>query len=196
MRNYKPATFQPTVRPDWGGVLSYIPVEEKARILEAIIKYPSIDIDSVFWQETIKPDLDLQYETFTQQCEMKSRAMRDRWDKTSCTPLQDNNKTSNKDVIVPEGIRIEEGIGIGIGIEEEKKNKIKNNRYGECKNVLLTEEQYNKLLAENDNLDLAIEKLDTWLGTSGGKNRNKNHYAYFKSNSWVWTDLKKKELMF
>lgn len=194
MRNYKPATFQPTVRPDWGGVLSYIPVEEKAKILEAIIKYPSVDIDSIFWQETIKPDLDLQYETFTQQCEMKSRAMRDRWGKTSCTPLQENNKTSNSDVIVPEGIRIEEGIGIGI--EEEKKNKIKNNRYGECKNVLLTEEQYNKLSAENDNLDLAIEKLDTWLGTSGGKNRNKNHYAYFKSNSWVWTDLKKKELMF
>lgn len=196
MRNYKLATFQPTVRPDWGGVLSYIPVEEKAKILEAIIKYPSIDIDSVFWQETIKPDLDLQYETFTQQCEMKSRAMRDRWGKTSITPLIDNNKTSNKDVLVPERIRIEEGIGIGIGIEEEKKNKIKNNRYGECKNVLLTEEQYNKLLAENDNLDLAIEKLDTWLGTSGGKNKNKNHYAYFKSNSWVWKDLKKKELMF
>lgn len=79
---------------------------------------------------------------------------------------------------------------------ERDKDKIKNNRYGECKNVLLTEEQYNKLLAENDNLDLAIEKLDTWLGTSGGKNRNKNHYAYFKSNSWVWADLKKKELMF
>lgn len=194
MRNYKPATFQPTVRPDWGGVLSYIPIEEKAKILEAIIKYPSIEIDSVFWQETIKPDLDLQYETFTQQCEMKSRAMRDRWGKTSCASLQDNNKTSNKDVIVPEGIRIEEGIGIGI--EEEKKNKIKNNRYGECKNVLLTEEQYKRLSEENDNLDLAIEKLDTWLGTSGGKNRNKNHYAYFKSNSWVWTDLKKKELMF
>ena len=194
MRSYKPATFQPTVRPDWGGVLSYIPVEEKAKILEAIIKYPSVDIDSVFWQETIKPDLDLQYETFTQQCEMKSRAMRDRWGKTSCTSLQDNNKTSNKGVIVSEGIRIEEGIGIGI--EEEKKNKIKNNRYGECKNVLLTEEQYKRLSEENDNLDLAIEMLDTWLGTSGGKNRNKNHYAYFKSNSWVWKDLKKKELMF
>jgi len=79
---------------------------------------------------------------------------------------------------------------------ERDKDKIKNNRYGECKNVLLTEEQYKRLSEENDNLDLAIEKLDTWLGTSGGKNRNKNHYAYFKSNSWVWKDLKKKELMF
>lgn len=80
--------------------------------------------------------------------------------------------------------------------KEIDKDKIKNNRYGECKNVLLTEEQYNKLIAENDNFDLAVERLDTWLGTSGSKYRNKNHYAYFKSNSWVWKDLKKKELMF
>lgn len=189
-RKYTPATFQPTVRPDWGGVLSYIPNDEKASILECIIKYPSLDCDSRFWQETIKPDLDLQFETFKQQCEAKSRGVRNRWGKTSITPVKDENKICNSDVIVPEGI--------GIGIEEgiEKKGKIKNNRYGECKNVLLTEEQYQKLSSENKNLDLAIEKLDTWLGTSGGKNRNKNHYAYFKSNSWVWQNLKEKEIMF
>lgn len=189
-RKYTPATFQPTVRPDWGGVLSYIPNDEKAKILECIIKYPSLDCNSRFWLETIKPDLDLQYETFKQQCEAKSRGVRNRWGKTSITPVKDKNKISNTDVIVPEGI------GIGEGIEEKEGKRIKNNRYGECKNVLLTEEQYNKLLAEKDNFDLAVERLDTWLGTSGSKYRNKNHYAYFKSNSWVWTDLKKKELMF
>ena len=84
-----------------------------------------------------------------------------------------------------------------IDIEEDKERKIeKNNRYGECGYVLLTEEQYERLSAKNDNFDIAVEKLDTWLGTSGSKYRNKNHYAYFKSNSWVWNDLKKKELMF
>lgn len=189
-RKYTPATFQPTVRPDWGGVLSYIPNDEKATILECIIKYPSLDCNSRFWLETIKPDLDLQYETFKQQCEAKSRGVRNRWGKTSITPVKDKNKISNTNVIVPEGI------GIGEGIEEKEGKRIKNNRYGECKNVLLTEEQYNKLLAENDNFDLAVERLDTWLGTSGSKYKNKNHYAYFKSNSWVWKDLKKKELMF
>lgn len=189
-RKYTPATFQPTVRPDWGGVLSYIPNDEKATILECIIKYPSLDCNSRFWLETIKPDLDLQYETFKQQCEAKSRGVRNRWGKTSITLVKDKNKISNTDVIVPEGI------GIGEGIEEKEGKRIKNNRYGECKNVLLTEEQYNKLIAENDNFDLAVERLDTWLGTSGSKYKNKNHYAYFKSNSWVWKDLKKKELMF
>lgn len=74
--------------------------------------------------------------------------------------------------------------------KDKYKYKIKNNRYGECKNVLLTEEQYNKLSSEHKNLNQAIEKLDTWLGTSGGKNKNKNHFAYFKSNSWVWENLK------
>lgn len=72
----------------------------------------------------------------------------------------------------------------------KRNNNIKNKRYGECQNVLLSEEQFNKLSSEHPDLSLAIEKLDTWLGTSGSKNRNKNHYAYFKSNSWVWEGLK------
>ena len=81
-----------------------------------------------------------------------------------------------------------------------KENKIKENKtkqnnniynyYGELKNVKLTEEEYTKLQSEHSNLDLAIEKLDTWLGTSGSKNKNKPHYAYFKKNSWVWEGLK------
>ena len=119
-RKYTPATFQPTVRPDWGGVLSYIPNDEKATILECIIKYPSLDCNSRFWLETIKPDLDLQYETFKQQCEAKSRGVRNRWGKTSITPVKDENNKSNTDVIVPEGIGIREEEGI-----EEKEGKIK-----------------------------------------------------------------------
>lgn len=70
-----------------------------------------------------------------------------------------------------------------------KENKIKQNKikkYGELGNVNLTEEEYEGLKANHSNLDNAIEVLDTWLGTSGSKNKGKNHYAYFKSNSWVW----------
>lgn len=73
-----------------------------------------------------------------------------------------------------------------------KTKENKNNNYGELGNVKLTEEQYKILSDKYTNLDLAIEKLDTWLGTSGSKNKNKNHFAYFKSNSWVWENLKEK----
>ena len=113
MSKYTPATFQPVIRPDWGGVMSYLPVEEKALILEALIKYPSVECESRFWLETIKPDLDVQYETFIRQCEAKSRAVRDRWAKTSITPLKDMNKTSNRGGIVSESERERE-------IEKEK----------------------------------------------------------------------------
>ena len=80
--------------------------------------------------------------------------------------------------------------------DKEKNRENINKRYGECKNVLLTEEQYLKLSKEKENFQLALEKLDTWLGTSGSKNRNKNHFAYFKSNSWVWQGLKTNEITF
>lgn len=97
-RIYKPATFQPTVRPDWGGALSYLPESEKAEILEAIIKYPSLECNSVFWTETIKPDLDLQHKVFKDACERKKQAIRDRWGKISTTYLQHMNKISTTDV--------------------------------------------------------------------------------------------------
>lgn len=85
---------------------------------------------------------------------------------------------------------------VGQVVDKDKDKENINKRYGECKNVLLTEEQYLKLSKEKENFQLALEKLDTWLGTSGSKNRNKNHFAYFKSNSWVWQGLKANEITF
>ena len=36
MSKYTPATFQPTVRPDWAGILSYLSDKEKIEILTAL----------------------------------------------------------------------------------------------------------------------------------------------------------------
>lgn len=120
-RTYKPATFQPTVRPDWGGALSYLPESEKAEILEAIIKYPSKDCDSAFWLETIKPDLDFQYETFVGACKKKSQGIRDRWGKISTTYLQHMNNISTTDVQDMNKI----SDTYVIDVEEKDKNKDK-----------------------------------------------------------------------
>jgi len=95
MRTYKPATFQPTVRPDWAGALSYIPEKEKSEILVALIKYPSVECNSQFWLETIKPDLDMQFSEFKRVCQEKSRGIRERWGKISITDV----KTSTTYVI-------------------------------------------------------------------------------------------------
>ena len=120
-RTYKPATFQPTVRPDWGGTLSYLPESEKAEILEAIIKYPSKDCNSAFWLETIKPDLDFQYETFVGACKKKSQGIRDRWGKISTTYLQHMNNISTT------GVQDMNKISdtYVIDVEEKDKNKDK-----------------------------------------------------------------------
>ena len=129
MRRYKPATFQPTVRPDWAGVLSYLSDKEKGEILEAILKYPSFETDSRFFNETIKPDLDMQFSEFLRICQAKQRGVNNRWQKNkesqdsaekrgkiSITYLKDMNNSSYSDVIVPEG----EGEGEGKGGGERK----------------------------------------------------------------------------
>lgn len=108
-KKYTPATFQATIRPSWAGAMSYIPVEEKAKILEAIIKYPiEIDIKSEFWEQTIKPDLELQYQSFTETCEARGRGAKTYWgehklslsttnDKDKDNSLKDKDKDKSKD---------------------------------------------------------------------------------------------------
>lgn len=50
-------------------------------MLEAIIKYPrATDIQSRYWEETIKPDLDLQYETFVSTCSARGRGAKSYWE--------------------------------------------------------------------------------------------------------------------
>ena len=62
--------------------------------------------------------------------------------------------------------------------------------YCKLKNVCLYQDDYERLLKEHPNLDLAIEKLDSWLDTKNGSiNKNRNHRGYFKSNGCVWEKL-------
>lgn len=118
MSKYTPATFQPTVRPDWAGILSYLSDKEKSEILTALFKYPSEiseQCQSAFWEETIKPDLDLQYQAFTESCKAKSRGVRNRWGKISITDVEDMNKTS---------------IRYGIDTEREREEKSEEEKIG------------------------------------------------------------------
>lgn len=183
MSKYKPAIFQPTVRPSWSGTLSYISVEEKSQILEAIIGYPkNTNIHSKFWEETIKPDLDNQYECFLNTCIARGRGAKTYWetkgkdklslclsnDKDEVNSLKDKDKNQNKDK------------------NQDKENLV---RYGEFGNVCLSEEYYTKLQSEHsqEEINYAVEKLDAWLDNPKQKNKlNKNHRGYFKKDSWVW----------
>ena len=97
------ATFQPTVRPDWAGAMEYIPEQEQIKIFQAILMFPVIDLpDSAFWNKTIKPDLQNQYETFIASCEKKAIGIRKRWETTKSidnyTNVLDKN-TTEQDMI-------------------------------------------------------------------------------------------------
>ena len=121
MSKYTPATFQPTIRQDWAGILSYISEKEKSEILVALLKYPSVECDSAFWKETIKPDLDLQYESFKKSCEAKSRGVRNRWDKISIRDVEDMNKISIRDVIDTKSKSKRKDKEIDINTQDNKK---------------------------------------------------------------------------
>lgn len=181
MSKYKPAIFQPTVRPSWSGTLSYISVDEKSQILEAIIGYPkNTNIHSKFWEETIKPDLDNQYDCFLNTCIARGRGAKTYWE------------TKGKDKLSLCLSNVKDEVN---SLKDKDKNQDKNQdkenlvRYGEFGNVCLPEEYYTKLQSEHsqEEINYAVEKLDAWLDNPKQKNKlNKNHRGYFKKDSWVW----------
>jgi hypothetical protein len=62
--------------------------------------------------------------------------------------------------------------------------------FGELSRVKLTQEEFDKIKQNKPDLyEKAIDKLDTWLATTTKKVKSGSHYAYFKSNSWVWDGL-------
>lgn len=121
------ATFQPTVRPDWAGAMDYMSESEQSKIFQAILMFPSIDLpESAYWNKTIKPDLQNQYETFMNVCEKKAIGIRKRWenakgiDKYSSvidmnTTLQDKNSNEQDMLYI---------------VKDKDKNKDKENKGG------------------------------------------------------------------
>ena len=78
-------------------------------------------------------------------------------------------------------------------VVDKDKDNIKNKliNYGELKKVCLTSDEYEKLKSKyGDLLEPAIEKLDGWIATTTKKIKKGSHYAYFKSDSWVWENLR------
>lgn len=65
-----------------------------------------------------------------------------------------------------------DNVNVNVNVNNKKENN-KKKKFGEFDNVLLTEEEYTKL--ENNNLLTYIEKLSTYLESTGKK--YKSHYA-------------------
>jgi hypothetical protein len=70
--------------------------------------------------------------------------------------------------------------------EDKEKEKSKKKAYGEFNSVMLTDDEYDKLISKHGESKAlsAIEILDGYIASKG--NKYKNHYAVFKKGSWVW----------
>jgi hypothetical protein len=174
---------------EWLPLIDTLPDEQAGKVFKSILKYQNgedIELKNPIWL-FIKSKID-EYNNKLEEIKEKRRISGSYGGLAKASKCYQKLANDSKDKQNLPNLAIKEN-----KIKENKtkqNNNIIYNYYGELKNVKLTEEEYNKLSVEHTNLDQAIEKLDTWLGTSGSKNKNKPHYAYFKSNSWVWDGLK------
>lgn len=85
--------------------------------------------------------------------------------------------------------KIEPNVNYNLNNNLNINNKLVN--FGELKKVCLTSDEYEKLKSKYGALlEPAIEKLDGWIATTTKKIKKGSHYAYFKSDSWVWENLR------
>lgn len=171
-RVHKPATFQPTIRPSWAGAMGYISVEEKAKIFEAIIKYPeNTGIDSIFWEETIKPDLDLQYEKFLSTCEARKQVARTYWDNQKGNKrMQMDTNSNSKDIQVVFNAKDKD--------KDKDKDKSKVYKFKGI-TVIVDEDDYTRWKEKYNlvDLDYELEQMDCWFQESKNADRKKD---------WFW----------
>ena len=168
---------------EWLPLIESLPDDEAGKIFKTILKYQNGD--DVLFQNSIWLFIKTKIDEYNQKlCDIKEK----RRISGSCGGLAKASKCYQK--LADDSKDNQNLANLAIKENKTKENKIKYIYLGELKNVKLTEDEYNKLKAKYSNIDEAIEKLDTWLGTSGAKNKNKDHYAYFKENSWVWEKKK------
>lgn len=173
---------------EWLPLISSLPDDEAGKVFKAILNYQNGDdvlLNTPIWL-FIKSKIDDYNNNRNKIAETRRNSGRlGGLAKASKCYQKLSNDSKNKQNVA----------NLAIKENKIKENKIKENYIyiGELKNVKLTNDEYEKLKEKYSNLDEAIEKLDTWLGTSGSKNKNKDHYAYFKENSWVWDNVKKQK---
>lgn len=103
--------------------------------------------------------------------------------------LASGNATCNVTVTQCNATDIEEDIEKDLE-KEKKKNKEKKHKYGEYKNVLLTDDELEKLQAEYPDIEERIERLSSYIASTGKS--YKSHYATIRN--WARKDAEVKPI--
>ena len=70
--------FSPKIYPEWGELIAELPLNKQAEIFNAIIKYPTVEIDSGVWR-FIKSQIDRDFEEFDKRCKKNGETSRNYW---------------------------------------------------------------------------------------------------------------------
>lgn len=95
MGKYISKQFSPRVYPEWGELISDLSIEKQAEILNAIVKYPNVELDSGVWR-FIKSQIDKDYQEFIERAERNRETIQNYW-KNRETIDNDGKRTITKD---------------------------------------------------------------------------------------------------
>lgn len=102
MGKYISKQFSPRVYPEWGELISDLSIEKQAEILNAIVKYPNVELNSGVWR-FIKSQIDKDYQEFIERAERNRETIQNYWknretiDNDGKQPITNDNERSTID---------------------------------------------------------------------------------------------------
>lgn len=105
-------------------------------------------------------------------------------DVTPCNALLNREKDIEKEIDIEIEIERKKDVSATLPASQSKKEKPKKHQYGEYKNVLLTDEEHEKLSELFPDLDERIERLSGYIASTG--KAYKSHYATIRN--WAKRD--------
>lgn len=128
MGKYVAKQFLPTVHPEWGELLEDLSIEKQAEILNAIIKYPSVNPSGGVWK-FIKSQLDREFEAFTSLAEKNRQKVKSYWEcgRTTVSHTTENAETDNQGK--PQLTAVNQSEPISLISNQVISNQVINNKY-------------------------------------------------------------------
>lgn len=110
MGKYTAKQFVPRMYPEWGELISDLSIEKQAQILNAIVKYPNVELDGGVWR-FIKSQIDKDYAEFLERANKNKETIQNYW-KSKETMVNDGKQTltnvEQKETMVNDGKPITE----------------------------------------------------------------------------------------
>lgn len=188
-------------------MIDAVPDEAVGKALKAIMAYfdsgelPELDPMTAIVFSALRPSVDDSFEDYERTSRKNRENVKKRWEKSDVPSVPNDTTCTSGNDLIPKHTKHTEGeeeaeeeveerredIGASTPSSSPSAKKPVKHKHGEYNNVLLTDEELDKLKAEYPDWNTRIERLSAYVASTG--KTYKSHYATIRN--WARKDAEK-----